>query len=90
MDIELDNIIFSLQKAGGVSAVWYENIKRLVDNKEFNLRFLEYDNAKENFFRKQLSIDNESVKIQNSKLLFLIEGGVGFLKENLLPIITLL
>ena len=67
----LDNIIFSLQKAGGVSAVWYENIKRLVDNKEFNLRFLEYDNAKENFFRKQLSIDNESVKIQNSKLLFL-------------------
>ena len=54
IQIGLDNIIFSLQKAGGASVVWQQHLERLSRDKEFQCRFLEYDNAELNFFRQQL------------------------------------
>lgn len=53
--IVLDNIIFSLQKAGGVSAVWSNLISCLLaDN--VALTCLEYDDAMDNVFRKDTDI----------------------------------
>lgn len=37
--IIFDNIIFSLQKAGGVSLVWSEFIKRMIDSNIDDLFF---------------------------------------------------
>jgi mannosyltransferase len=48
-----DNIIFSLQKAGGISIYWSELIRRIKGNA--NITFSEYENA--NIFRKTLSIN---------------------------------
>lgn len=71
MKIILDNIIFSLQKSGGISAVWYEHLKRLLKDNQINdkLKFVEYDSAKENIFRGNLKIDDSIINHQSSKLL---------------------
>lgn len=53
MKIIYDNIIFSLQRAGGISVYWAELIKRLVQ-KEKEAVFYESEN--ENLFRKGLKI----------------------------------
>jgi mannosyltransferase len=50
-----DNIIFSLQKAGGISALWSELLKRLLDDPEISLQVIESGN--QNIFRKDLTID---------------------------------
>ena len=74
MSIILDNIIFSLQKSGGVSVVWKEHISRLLDEykrKTINLRFLEYDNALENIFRKDLNIPHGCIVKESESFLFL-------------------
>lgn len=51
-----DNIVFSLQKSGGVSGVWRELILRIRERQEFDCSFLEYKHAKENISRKDISI----------------------------------
>ncbi|WP_035589114.1 glycosyltransferase family 4 protein [Hippea jasoniae] len=56
MQIIYDNIIFSLQKAGGISIYWYELIKRL--QRKDNIIFFEKDN--ENIFRKKLNIKTQN------------------------------
>lgn len=53
MKIIFDNIIYSLQKAGGISLYWTEIIKRFKKNK--NITF--FENKNENIFRKNLTID---------------------------------
>ncbi len=55
MKIVCDNIIFSLQKAGGISIYWYELIKRL--KLQRNIQFFESKNN--NIFRKKLDIKKE-------------------------------
>lgn len=64
MKIWLDNIIFSLQTAGGISVVWNNLIKNIINITD-NVRFLEYSNAKNNIFRKSLKIDETSISIIN-------------------------
>jgi len=54
MNLFLDNIIFSLQKTGGISVVWCELLQRILIDPEFNSYFLEAPNK--NIFRKQLEI----------------------------------
>lgn len=56
MKIIYDNIIFSLQKSGGISVVWYEMIKRFLKRKDINIKFLEADKKGNNIFRKKLDI----------------------------------
>lgn len=57
----LDNIIFSLQRSGGISVVWQEHISRLLKSHEFNCRFIEYEGARNNIFRKEINIPRELV-----------------------------
>ncbi len=66
--IYLDNIIFSLQKSGGISAVWYEHLKRLLEKCE-EIKIIEYDTALENLFRKELTVDESIIKTISSEFL---------------------
>lgn len=71
MNLFLDNIIFSLQRAGGASVVWQQHLERLLQDVDFDCHFLEYDNAEVNFFRKQLSINKNLIDLKSSTFLFL-------------------
>ena len=66
MKITYDNIIFSLQKAGGISIYWTELIKRLVQ-KEKEVNFYESENK--NIFRKELDIRTQKESNLDLRLL---------------------
>lgn len=51
MNIVLDNIIFSLQQAGGISAYWYELTRRLARDRSVTF----YEMPNRNIFRQQLT-----------------------------------
>lgn len=56
MNIVLDSIIFSLQRAGGISVYWYELLRRMTrDN--MPTQMIEYPCATSNIFRKKLDFD---------------------------------
>lgn len=59
MNLFLDNIIFSLQKSGGISAVWFEFLQRIILDPELNPYFLEDRN--ENIFREQINISTDKI-----------------------------
>lgn len=71
MKVLLDNIIFSLQKSGGVSVVWQQHLERLARDKEFQCRFLEYENADLNFFRQQLQLNKNLIDVKSINFLLL-------------------
>lgn len=50
MIIVLDNIIFWLQKAGGISVVWYELLIRITKEKEAEVFFVNQPTASNNIF----------------------------------------
>ena len=62
MKIIYDNIIFSGQKTGGISVVWYELLKRIILDARFVCLFIEDSNCKNNIFRKKLSLNNVLIK----------------------------
>ena len=66
----LDNIVFSLQKIGGISLYWKKHLERLLQDKSQNCKLIEFKNAEKNFFRKQLYIDKKLIWIKNSFFLF--------------------
>jgi len=53
LKIIYDNIIFSLQKAGGISIYWYELIKRI--QRSNNIIF--FESCNNNIFRKRINIE---------------------------------
>lgn len=65
MQINYDNIIYSLQKAGGISIYWTELIKRIV--KKDNVSFYESQNS--NIFRKEIVIVTKEESGINFKIL---------------------
>ncbi|MCQ4914109.1 glycosyltransferase family 4 protein [Bacteroides nordii] len=70
MKILLDNIIFSLQRSGGISVVWYEFLKRILSTKhKVDLFFLEFVEH-ENIFRIQLDIPKENIFRKKKSFLF--------------------
>ncbi|MEI7501778.1 MAG: glycosyltransferase family 1 protein [Paludibacter sp.] len=69
MKIIFDNIIFSLQNSGGISVVWYELLKRITNNKDFEIEYLEYNKGINNIFRKDLIINNNLI-IKKSSFIF--------------------
>lgn len=71
MNIDIDNIIFSLQKGGGISVVWQQHLKRLLKDEEFKCRIIEYDGATANFFRQQLLINDKLIDTCSDNLLTL-------------------
>ena len=54
-----DNIIFSLQKAGGISVYWHELLSRLLIETEITSNFIEIPN--QNIFRKNLTIPHSKI-----------------------------
>lgn len=70
--IILDNIVFSLQKSGGISIVWYELIRRLVQSDyRSRIGFLEYNEAELNLFRSMLDLPTDLVRKIHYRLLSL-------------------
>lgn len=66
IDCIIDNIIFSLQRSGGISILWRNLIKRLVRDRRFNARFIEYDNASENVIRESFLLSPKIFLSQES------------------------
>jgi len=56
MKIVLDNIIFSLQRAGGISVYWYELLRRMTRDR-LSIQMVEHACATSNIFRKKLDFD---------------------------------
>jgi mannosyltransferase len=56
----LDNIIFSLQHSGGISVVWYNILNSLIEG---NMPFhcLEYPDAANNIFRRQIELPYDKI-----------------------------
>jgi glycosyltransferase involved in cell wall biosynthesis len=61
MKILYDNIIFSLQKSGGISVYWYELISRMLYQSDINCSFIEEKSKNCNIFRNQLAIDAKNI-----------------------------
>ncbi len=60
MKVVFDNIIYSLQHAGGVSVVWTNLIRRAAQEIG-DAEWLEYDDAKANISRKTFSLPDEKI-----------------------------
>jgi mannosyltransferase len=71
--VVFDNIIFSLQKSGGISVVWYEMLKRVVKNDAINKLFIEYDDAYTNIFRQHLTIKKNELVVKKRNPFFIIK-----------------
>jgi mannosyltransferase len=68
MKIYFDNIIFSLQKSGGISVYWYEILSRIVNQTEINYLFIEEEGKETNIFRNKLKIDSKYSIHSNFKM----------------------
>lgn len=64
VNVYLDGIVFSLQKAGGISVYWSELIKRAISINGFN--FYNYKN--DNIFSKDLLIHSHQESIMSPKI----------------------
>ena len=56
MNLILDNVIFALQRAGGISVYWYELLRRLRRDGH-PMQLVEHPRAAANLFRRQLDLD---------------------------------
>lgn len=56
MRIVFDNIVFSLQKSGGISVVWYELAKRILKEKDVSIQFID-NNEFVNPYRQLLNLE---------------------------------
>lgn len=63
MNIIFDNIIFALQKYGGISVVWYELLKRILLDSDFTPRFIDFPN--QHILRHQLDIPINNILKNN-------------------------
>lgn len=58
MNIIYDNIIYSLQRYGGISVVWSHLVTHVIQ-KIKGVRIMEYDDAQQNISRKSISLPEE-------------------------------
>lgn len=66
INLYYDNIVFSLQKAGGISVVWYELLKRVLKDNQIDCTVIERPSDLTNIYRKLLEIPpNNSIKDEN-------------------------
>ena len=63
-NLVLDNIVFDLQRFGGISVVWYELLSRLQRQDDLQLSFFDNDGS-DNDCRRNLLIDREKVVARN-------------------------
>jgi glycosyltransferase involved in cell wall biosynthesis len=66
MKVVYDNIIFSIQNAGGISLVWYELSQRLLKKKEIDFMVIENSRVNNNIFRKILNIGSDNIALRES------------------------
>ena len=67
MKLIFDNVIFNLQKTGGISVYWFELFDRVLNNKTANSSFIVENDISNNIFRNKLNIGSESILIPNKK-----------------------
>lgn len=67
MNIVFDNIVFSLQRAGGISVVWQELISRFLESGQHEITCIEHPKDNDNIFRKMLSIPTKCIKKVNPR-----------------------
>lgn len=72
MRIVFDNIVFSLQRAGGISVVWQEILSRFIKSGRDNLSFIEHPTDLANVFRKRIDLSAGTV-IQANPRWFAVE-----------------
>jgi len=60
MKIILDNVVFSLQRAGGISVYWYELLRRFVRDGH-PIQVVEHPRGGANIFRRQLDLDPAAI-----------------------------
>lgn len=62
-EIVFDNIVYALQRFGGISVVWYELLKRVQAKSCMNMRYIDVDERRgmENYNRSQLMIAPEDI-----------------------------
>jgi mannosyltransferase len=65
MKLIYDNIIYSLQKAGGISIYWTELIKRISKQNEIDF----YESTNQNIFRQEINIQVKKESCINLKIL---------------------
>ncbi len=56
----LDNIVFDLQKSGGISVVWYELLCRMLGENGVNMFFID-NNSSSNGYRSKIHINGDSI-----------------------------
>lgn len=66
MNIILDNIIFSLQRVGGISVYWYELLSRLKRDGR-SMQVIEHSKSSSNIFRMKLTLDQSLIIEERSK-----------------------
>lgn len=72
MKIVFDNIIFYLQKSGGISVVWYELLKRFAQQELIDYECIEYKNKmKSNIFHDLLKIPISKIIFKNAYFFYL-------------------
>lgn len=71
MKVIFDNIIFSLQKSGGISNVWKELLQRILQNKFIDYQIIEFQDSKNNFFRNQL-VFNKNLTTKKKQFWFFL------------------
>lgn len=70
MKIVFDNIIYSIQRYGGISVVWNNLVSRIIKAGQ-GVLFIEYDNAEQNISRNVLSLPRQCIKTSSSFLISL-------------------
>lgn len=55
-----DNIVFDLQKSGGISVVWYELLRRISQDHDFCIRYID-NRGNTNPYRRKLDIQNNMI-----------------------------
>lgn len=70
MKLVIDNVIYRWQSGGGISTVWYELSKRIIDQLKDYL-FVEYPNSNKNKLRSLLEIPSSKLYFLNDKFFFL-------------------
>lgn len=68
MKIIFDNIIFSLQKSGGISILWQNLLNQIICNSDLASYFIEYPDADHNIFRPDLLIPNDKIYLKSQWL----------------------
>lgn len=66
LKVIFDNIIFNLQRSGGISVYWKELIKRINNDKTIEANFIEYPGALENIFRKDVQISQNKIDLYSN------------------------